>query len=79
MKELKELKELKRKLIANVLLRDIEEIEDKDIERLDQYITGHEYHGQELLWYLDCDGVEGMIDMQGNIIDNYKEIREKLI
>ena len=66
MKEL----EIKRKLIAKALLKGINEIDNEDIERLNQYITINQgKDGNCYYWYLDCDNVEVISDMAGNIID----------
>jgi len=62
--------EIERKLIANVYYKEINDIDDSDIERLSQYITINQAKdGNCYYWYLDCDNVEVISDMAGNIID----------
>lgn len=61
--------EIKRKLIAVATLRDVQEIDNEDIKRLSQYITINEAKdGNIYYWYLDCDGIEEVADINGNIV-----------
>ena len=61
--------QIKKRLIAEATLRDIQEIDDNDVARLDEYITlNYAKNGKIYYWYLDCDGVEVVSDINGNII-----------
>ena len=62
--------EIKRRLIAEALLRELNEVEDSDIERLNEYISINQAtDGKDYYWYFDCDNAEAVADMDGNIIE----------
>lgn len=61
---------IQKNLIAEALNKNVNEIENEDVKRLEQYITVNEaVDGKDYYWYCDCDNVEAVADMNGRIIN----------